>query len=74
MAKMSAHGSVLDSFETGTLKYSLMEDGVILDQMRLDGRLDTPTIWSNRFHGDLTQARLVFGHLKFIASKLSPTA
>ena len=44
MAKVSAHGTEVYRNESGNRRYRLMSDGVILRQLRIMGKWETPTI------------------------------
>lgn len=46
MAAKKAHGTTIETYDTGAYLYSLMSDGIILRQWRYEGRLEGATIFS----------------------------
>lgn len=56
MARKSVHGTTVQTYDAGTRLYSLMSDGVILRQLRIDGRLEGATIATRRFKGNTAEA------------------
>ena len=51
MAKVGIHGVELARIESDARRYRAMSDGVVLRQVRIDGRWESPTIAIRRADG-----------------------